>query len=123
MRRDGQETGAGGRTDGAARLDGVRRARGFVGRAIGWMGRRRPPAAGLWIEPCGSIHTCFMRFPIDAAFLAADGRVLRVCRGLRPWRFVVGPRGARAVLETAAGRMPEAASAAGRRVAPPGAPE
>jgi uncharacterized membrane protein (UPF0127 family) len=44
----------------------------------------------------------FMRFAIDAVFLDADDRVLRVAADLRPWR-VAGCRGARAVVELAAG--------------------
>ena len=44
----------------------------------------------------------FMRFAIDAVFLDADNRVLRIAADLRPWR-VAGRRGARAVVELAAG--------------------
>lgn len=44
----------------------------------------------------------FMRFAVDAVFLGADGVVLRVAGGLRPWR-AASQRGARAVLELAAG--------------------
>jgi uncharacterized protein len=44
----------------------------------------------------------FMRFAIDAVFLDADNRVLRIAADLRPWR-VAGRRGAKAVVELAAG--------------------
>ena len=44
----------------------------------------------------------FMRFAIDAVFLDADNRVLRIAADLKPWR-VAGRRGARAVVELAAG--------------------
>lgn len=44
----------------------------------------------------------FMRFAIDAVFLDADDRVLRIAADLRPWR-VAGCRGAKAVVELAAG--------------------
>ena len=44
----------------------------------------------------------FMRFAIDAVFLDADDRVLRIAADLKPWR-VAGRRGARAVVELAAG--------------------
>ena len=47
----------------------------------------------------------FMRFPIDAAFLDAELRVLKVARRLRPWRIALAPRGTRCVLETAAGTL------------------
>ena len=32
----------------------------------------------LVIEPCRQVHTFGMRFPIDVAFCAADGRVLAI---------------------------------------------
>jgi uncharacterized protein len=44
----------------------------------------------------------FMRFAIDAVFLDADGRVLRIAADLRPWRMA-GCRGSKAVVELAAG--------------------
>jgi uncharacterized membrane protein (UPF0127 family) len=58
--------------------------------------------AGLLLRPASSIHTWFMRFPIDAVFLDADGTVVRIADDLRPWR-AAGRRGARAVLELASG--------------------
>ena len=57
---------------------------------------------GLLLRPAGSIHTAFMRFPIDAVFLDADMRVLRVASDLRPWRLAA-QRGAKAVVELPAG--------------------
>ena len=79
-------------------------ARGFFGRALGLMGRRGlPPGEGLLLAPCGEIHTCFMRFPLDAIFLDREGAVVRVVRGLRPWRLTAGGRGARTVIEAQSG--------------------
>ena len=43
-----------------------------------------------------------MRFPIDVAFLDADGCVLAV-RTMRPWRATVPVRRARSVVEAEAG--------------------
>jgi uncharacterized membrane protein (UPF0127 family) len=43
-----------------------------------------------------------MRFPIDAVFLARDGRVLDVSHALPPWRMAA-KRGAHAVVELPAG--------------------
>ena len=62
-----------------------------------------PADEGLLIERCNSIHTCFMRFPIDATFLDRDDNVVKVVRNIRPWRLCVwGGRRAVKVLETAA---------------------
>ncbi|HEX5504532.1 MAG TPA: DUF192 domain-containing protein [Thermomicrobiales bacterium] len=81
-------------------------ARSWWARGRGLLGRRDLPAgAGLVIDPCSSIHTWFMAFPIDVAFVAADGRVVRTAHAVRPWR--VGPiaRGARYVVELPAGTL------------------
>jgi len=73
------------------------RARGLIGRAGLDEGR------GLLIPRCGCIHTCFMRFPIDATFLDRHGQVVKTVRNIRPWRlFVWGGFKAVQVLETAA---------------------
>jgi uncharacterized protein len=72
-------------------------------RLRGLLGRRELPAGeGLLLRPAPSIHTWFMRFPIDAVFLSADLEVLDVRPELPAWRIAAG-RGARAVLELAAG--------------------
>ena len=72
-------------------------------RLRGLLGRSELPAGeGLFISPAPSIHTAFMRFPIDALFLDREMRVVRIVERLRPWRMA-SKRGARAVLELAAG--------------------
>ena len=38
------------------------------------------------LEPCRQVHTFGMRFPIDVAFCAADGRVLRIVAEMVPGR-------------------------------------
>ena len=48
----------------------------FWERLIGLIGRSNlKPGAGLLIEPCRSVHTFFMRFPIDVIFIDGEGRV------------------------------------------------
>jgi len=72
------------------------RMRGLLGRAD------LPAGEGLLLRPAPSIHTWFMRFPIDAVFLDAHLRVLDVIPEMGPWRMA-GRRKARAVLELAGG--------------------
>lgn len=81
-------------------------ARTFAERAKGLIGRRAlAPGEGLLILRCNAIHTCFMRFAIDAVFLDREDRVVRVVRNVRPWRlFVFGGWRAAKVLELAAGQ-------------------
>ena len=74
----------------------VSRARGLLGRT------ELPPGEGLLLRPASSIHMFFMRFPIDAVFLDRELAVVKVVPDLKPWR-VAGARGAKAVLELAAG--------------------
>jgi uncharacterized membrane protein (UPF0127 family) len=76
------------------------RMRGLLGR------RSMDTGEGLLLRPAGSIHTLFMRFPIDAVFLDRDRRVVKVVPELRPWRTAAG-RGARSVLELPAGQAGE----------------
>lgn len=77
----------------------------FTTRLLGLMFRRdMPEGQGLLITRCRSIHTLFMRFPIDAIFLDSSGAVVRVVRDIPPWRpFVWGGRHAVQVLETRPG--------------------
>jgi uncharacterized protein len=65
-------------------------ANSMTTRALGLMGQAAlPEGSGLVIDPCTSIHMFFMRFAIDALYVAQDGVVLRVVSRLRPWR--IGP--------------------------------
>jgi uncharacterized protein len=74
-----------------------------VSRMRGLLGRDElRPGEGLLLRPASSIHTFFMRFPIDAVFLDAGLRVLGISDDLHPWR-AASRRGARAVLELPAG--------------------
>jgi uncharacterized membrane protein (UPF0127 family) len=78
-------------------------AKSFFQRLKGLMWRKfLPSGEGMLILKCNAIHTCFMRFAIDAAFLDRDDNVVKVVRNIRPWRFCVwGGRRAVKVLETA----------------------
>jgi len=72
------------------------RMRGLLGRSA--LGRDE----GILLRPCSSIHTFFMRFPIDVVFCDRDLRVLAVAADVGPWR-VRAKRGARVAVELAAG--------------------
>jgi uncharacterized membrane protein (UPF0127 family) len=75
----------------------------MLSRMKGLLGRRSLPAGeGLLIRPAPSIHTFFMRFPIDAVFLSRAGEVMKISAEVRAWR-ARSCRRAYAVLELAAG--------------------
>jgi uncharacterized membrane protein (UPF0127 family) len=75
------------------------RRRGLLGR------NHLDDEEGIYIVPCKWIHMFGMKFPIDVAFLARDGRVLTVHHGLKPNRLSKISIRADGVLELAAGRL------------------
>ena len=90
------------------------------GRFRGLMGRESLPAGdGLFLTGTNGIHMFFMRFPIDAVFVAEPGpdglrRVQSVHRGVRPWIGLVPfVRGADSVLELPVGAIDASATAPG----------
>lgn len=85
------------------------RLKGLLGRS----GLER--GEGLLLRPASSIHTFFMRFPIDAVFLDRDLVVLSVSSHLKPWR-TAGKRGAKAVLELPAGEAERAGLQPGEKL-------
>lgn len=92
------------RTQGTVVGSRVRLADTWWGRFWGFLGHGVPsPGEGILLAPCNSIHTFFMRFSIDVIFLSADGEVLSLRSGLRPWRICRGVRGGRYVLEIPSG--------------------
>jgi uncharacterized membrane protein (UPF0127 family) len=76
----------------------------FFKRFIGWMGKRNvSEEEGLLLIPCKSVHTCFMRFPVDVLFIDVSGKVVHIIERLKPWRFSPVVKQAVAVLEISAG--------------------
>lgn len=74
-----------------------------LARMKGLLGRRSlPEGEGLLIRPAPSVHTFFMRFPIDVVFVDGRDRIVKIARAVAPWRMA-GARGARHALELAAG--------------------
>ena len=76
-------------------FDRERRNRGLLGRD------HLPAGEALVLAPCSSVHTWFMRFPIDIIYVGRDGTVLKVRPAVGPWRLSAR-FGAFAVIETAA---------------------
>lgn len=84
----------------------VRSATSFTERLVGLMFSKDMIGDGLLLEPCTSIHNCFVRFPIDVIFMDRDNRVVKVLRNFKPWRFSWIYLDARKVLELPAGKIP-----------------
>ncbi len=70
----------------------------------------------LYISPCTSIHSFFMRFVFDAAFVGHDGRVLHLIHGMRRFRISrIVPRAA-GVIELPAGALERTGTQKGDRI-------
>jgi len=64
-------------------------ARTMPARMRGLLGRKNlSPGGGMMIERCASIHTFFMRFPIDVVFVDSNMVVTKAVENVLPWRLV-----------------------------------
>ena len=79
-------------------LDSASRRRGLLGR------RSLPEGQAMIIAPSNAVHTFFMQFPIDIAFVSKDGRILKA-RSAVPARRVTASLRAYAVIEMPAGAL------------------
>ncbi|MQA28850.1 MAG: DUF192 domain-containing protein [Luteitalea sp.] len=77
-------------------FDRVTRNKGLLGR------RSLEPGSAMVLAPCNSVHTFFMKFPIDIVFVSRDGRVLKIRPRCGAWRLAFGA-GAFAVIELPSG--------------------
>lgn len=60
--------------------------------------------SAMLIAPTNAVHTFFMRFAIDIAFVTREGKVVKACGSVRPWRIAGALRGF-AVIELPAGTL------------------
>lgn len=67
----------------------------------------------LLIKPCNSIHTFFMRFPIDVAFIDSGGRIIKAIHCMRPFRISSIYLNAHFCLELPAGTLEKTSSQPG----------
>jgi uncharacterized membrane protein (UPF0127 family) len=77
-------------------VDSASRRRGLLGLD------QMPEGQALIIAPCNAVHTWFMRFTIDVAFVTRNGELVKRCDAVQPWRMAVAWR-AFATIELAAG--------------------
>ena len=82
-------------------------------RRIGLLKHERlEPGEGLWIVPCESVHTFFMKFPIDLLYLDRRHKVRKARSAVRPWRLSACLL-AHSVLELPAGTVAQSGTQAG----------
>ena len=67
---------------------------------------------GLWIIPCESVHTFFMRFPIDLVYLDRKNKIRKIRSAVGPWRLSAC-LSAHSILELPAGTIHDTQSQVG----------
>lgn len=76
----------------------------FFTRLKGLMGRKTLPRdTGLLLEPCDSVHTFYMQFPIDVIFLNKENKVMHIEHNMKPSQIGKRIKGAKKVLEVNGG--------------------
>ena len=60
---------------------------------------------GLLIDNCNSIHTFWMRYPIDVLFLDSNNKVIRYFENLKPFRMTPFIKGAIKAVELKSGTV------------------
>jgi len=73
---------------------------------------RLDPGDGLWIVPCESVHTFFMKFPIDLVYLDKQKKVRKVRHRVPAWRLSVC-LSAHSILELPAGTLEQTGTKVG----------
>jgi len=86
-------------------------------RLRGMMGRPEPAAdEGMLLVPCRSVHMYWMKYPLDIAFLAPDGRIVATYHGLAPSRRSKRHGDADRALELRAGTLAAKRTGVGDRL-------
>ncbi|MEZ4749373.1 MAG: DUF192 domain-containing protein [Bdellovibrionota bacterium] len=81
-------------------------AESYMSRFLGLMGRSSiPQNEAICFPRCNSIHTFFMRFPIDVILVGEDGKIISVVRAMKPWRMLLPRKGVKHVIEMQANRV------------------
>lgn len=88
-------------------IERVKIVSSFWGRLIGLMFKDDIDTnEGIIIRPCNSIHTFFMKFPIDVVFLTKDLKIVKIYRDLKPWKMTGISFKTKDVLEIKGGTLP-----------------
>jgi uncharacterized membrane protein (UPF0127 family) len=89
----------------------------FLSSLLGLMGRRSLPVGeGLWINPCQSVHSMWMRFPIDVIFLSNQKSIIHMVESMKPFRITKYVSESRSVIELPANTITTTQTQVGDRV-------
>lgn len=86
-------------------------------RMKGLLGRKGlAPDEALVLKPCSSIHTLFMRFPIDVLFLDKNVQIIRVIQNMPPYRLSPFVWASHLAIELPAGKISQTNTQIGDRL-------
>ncbi|MGE0527827.1 MAG: DUF192 domain-containing protein [Bdellovibrionales bacterium] len=86
-------------------------------RCKGLLGRSSlPPGHALWIKPCNSVHTFFMKFAIDLVFLDRQMTVTKTYSRVPPGRLIGPVWRASSVIEFREGFLDESPLSMGEQL-------
>jgi uncharacterized protein len=97
--------------------DRISEARSFWARGRGLMfAPELSSGEGLIIDPCSSIHTFWMRFPLDVLYMDRESTVIRADERMKTWR--IGPifTGSKWVIELPSGTIAKTGTSAGDKI-------
>lgn len=72
-----------------------------------------PTQSALWIFDCNSVHTFFMKFPIDIIFVNSDLQIRKIYRNVGPWRMTLPNFSFDSVFELPGGSLTEGSAQVG----------
>jgi hypothetical protein len=68
---------------------------------------------GLLFKGAGSLHTMFMRFPIDIIYADKHGKVVKIAKAVNPFKLVAAPLRCYYALELPAGAIDDSKTQVG----------
>lgn len=75
-------------------------ATGFFSRFLGLMCKKRlSKKEAIYFPNCNSVHTFFMRFPIDVVFVDDKLRIQKIKESVKPWRLILPHKNIYGVIE------------------------
>lgn len=92
-------------------------AKGLILQLKGAIGKKEFKEGEAIVFPlCNSIHTLFLKFPVDAVFLDSNGIVVGAVRNLKPWKSSSIYLAARIAIELPSGTLDETKTRIGDKI-------
>ena len=76
----------------------IKIAKSFKDRLLGLMFKKNI-TYGLYFKNCRSIHTFFMKEPIDVIATDKNDKIIKTYKEVNPWKILVCPKGTKNIYE------------------------